>query len=123
MLRNIAKCKKCGDIIESKFRHDFVECSCGSIFVDGGHDYIRRGGDQFDEDFDHENMIDDDRIPVEIDHLMESLTEVKVKYVKNNQISTDELMKVVDELKYMATWLDSEYGSRDNSAKGEKNDE
>ena len=55
MLRNIAKCKKCGDIIESKHRHDFVQCSCRSIFVDGGHDYIRRGGDQFDEEFDRQN--------------------------------------------------------------------
>lgn len=55
MIRNIAKCKKCGDIIESKHRHDYVECSCGAIFVDGGHDYIRRGGDQFDEEFDREN--------------------------------------------------------------------
>lgn len=52
MIRNIAKCKKCGDIIESKHRHDFVQCSCGAIFVDGGNDYIRRGGDQFDEEFD-----------------------------------------------------------------------
>lgn len=55
MLRNIAKCKKCGDIIESKHRHDFVQCSCGAIFVDGGNDYIRRGGDQFDEEFDRQN--------------------------------------------------------------------
>ena len=55
MIRNIAKCKKCGDIIESKHRHDFVQCSCGAIFVDGGHDYIRRGGDQFDEEFDRQN--------------------------------------------------------------------
>ena len=43
ILRNRAKCLKCGDIIESVHRHDFVECSCGSIFVDGGHDYLRRG--------------------------------------------------------------------------------
>ena len=55
MIRNIAKCKKCGDIIESKHRHDFVQCSCKSIFVDGGHDYIRRGGDQFDEEIDRQN--------------------------------------------------------------------
>lgn len=55
MIRNIAKCKKCGDIIESKHRHDFVRCSCGAIFVDGGHDYIRRGGNQFDEEFDRQN--------------------------------------------------------------------
>ena len=41
--RNALKCLKCGDIIESKHRHDFVECSCGSIFVDGGREYLRRG--------------------------------------------------------------------------------
>lgn len=42
--RNIIKCKCCGDIIESKSRHEFVECSCGACFVDGGHDYVRCGG-------------------------------------------------------------------------------
>ena len=40
---NKVKCKSCGDIIESRSIHDFVECSCGKIFVDGGHDYLRRG--------------------------------------------------------------------------------
>ena len=34
---------KCGDIIESKYTHDFKECSCKSCFVDGGHEYLRRG--------------------------------------------------------------------------------
>jgi len=45
ILRNMAKCRLCGDIIESKHRHDFVRCKCGSIFVDGGKDYLRRGGE------------------------------------------------------------------------------
>ena len=44
IIRNMAKCALCGDIIESKFRHDFVRCKCGAIFVDGGKDYLRRGG-------------------------------------------------------------------------------
>lgn len=43
ILRNIAKCKKCGDTIESRSVHHFVWCSCKSVFTDGGHDYIRRG--------------------------------------------------------------------------------
>ena len=43
ILRNMAMCKLCGDIIESKHRHDFVRCMCGEIFVDGGKDYLRRG--------------------------------------------------------------------------------
>jgi len=38
------KCRKCGDVIESKHRHDFVWCKCKSIFVDGGKDYCRCGG-------------------------------------------------------------------------------
>lgn len=45
IIRNRAKCAVCRVIIESKTRHDFVECDCRSIFVDGGKDYLRRGGD------------------------------------------------------------------------------
>lgn len=40
---NKCQCAKCGDIIESKYTHDFVSCSCGAIFTDGGTSYIRRG--------------------------------------------------------------------------------
>jgi hypothetical protein len=43
--RNAVKCLKCGDIVESRFTHDFRYCSCKSMFVDGGLDYARRGGD------------------------------------------------------------------------------
>ena len=42
LIRNRIKCLKCGDIIESKSVHDWVQCSCGACFVDGGHDYLRR---------------------------------------------------------------------------------
>ena len=42
---NRAQCLKCGEIIESKLKHDFVWCDCGTIFVDGGRNYLRRGGD------------------------------------------------------------------------------
>lgn len=45
ILKNKAQCKKCNDIIESKYRHDFKSCKCGAIFVDGGKSYIRRGGE------------------------------------------------------------------------------
>lgn len=45
--RNRIKCKRCGDIIESKSRHDFVECSCQSCFVDGGTSYQRVGAEDF----------------------------------------------------------------------------
>ena len=42
IIKNAIKCKRCGDIIESKYRHDFVTCTCGCCSVDGGHDYLRR---------------------------------------------------------------------------------
>lgn len=48
VIRNAARCKVCGDKIESKTVHDFVKCSCGAIFVDGGHEYLRRGADSWD---------------------------------------------------------------------------
>lgn len=41
--RNRLRCKKCLDVIESKHTHDFRECRCGAIFVDGGLDYCRFG--------------------------------------------------------------------------------
>lgn len=43
ILINKAKCKICGDVVISKDRHDFVECRCGEISVDGGQDYLKRG--------------------------------------------------------------------------------
>lgn len=44
LTKNCAQCLLCGDIIESKDRHDFVSCSCDAIFIDGGLDYRRMGG-------------------------------------------------------------------------------
>jgi DNA-directed RNA polymerase subunit RPC12/RpoP len=49
IIRNSAKCAKCGDEIESKHRHDWVSCKCRAIFIDGGKDYQRVGGNL--EDF------------------------------------------------------------------------
>lgn len=42
---NAAKCKKCKQTIRSKNRHDFKECKCGAIAVDGGSWYARRVGE------------------------------------------------------------------------------
>ena len=44
IVQNAASCNGCGDFIVSKHRHDFVECTCGSIAVDGGQEYLRRIG-------------------------------------------------------------------------------
>jgi|AntAceMinimDraft_11_1070367.scaffolds.fasta_scaffold50842_3 tRNA(Ile2) C34 agmatinyltransferase TiaS len=42
ILSNKVQCHKCGDIIESKHRHDFKWCSCGNVAVDGGKSYLKR---------------------------------------------------------------------------------
>jgi hypothetical protein len=45
IVQNAVICNKCDEFIVSKNRHDFVECKCGAIAVDGGQDYLRRVGD------------------------------------------------------------------------------
>ena len=45
---NGAVCLKCGEFIRSKNRHDYRECKCGNLAVDGGSWYAKRmikGGD------------------------------------------------------------------------------
>lgn len=49
IIRNMIQCKKCGDIIESVTVHDFKTCSCGACSVDGGHDYLRRCAEDWDD--------------------------------------------------------------------------
>lgn len=44
IVRNAAECLQCGEVIESKHRHDFVTCKCGASSVDGGKSYLRRVG-------------------------------------------------------------------------------
>ena len=46
---NKIKCKKCGNIIESKTTNDLKRCSCGSVAVDGGKEYLKRIGN--DEEY------------------------------------------------------------------------
>jgi len=60
IISNKARCRLCGDIIESKHRHDWKSCSCGAIFVDGGHEYLRRGAKNF-EDLEELSEYEDDQ--------------------------------------------------------------
>jgi len=59
IIQNAVTCLGCGDFIVSKHRHDFVECTCGAIAVDGGQDYLRRIGD-FTNATDHSWSLDSD---------------------------------------------------------------
>ena len=59
---NRARCEKCKTTIESTYRHDFAQCVCSAIFVDGGDDYFRCGYDvpesftRINDDGTEENM-------------------------------------------------------------------
>ena len=44
LICNKAKCTKCGDVIISHSRHDYVTCSCRSISTDGGNSCLHRSG-------------------------------------------------------------------------------
>ena len=46
IISNKIKCKKCGDIIESKSTNDYKKCSYGAVAVDGGKDYLKRIGNE-----------------------------------------------------------------------------
>lgn len=52
IISNKIKCKKCGDIIESKSTNDYKKCSCGTVAVDGGKDYLKR----IDNEEDYEDI-------------------------------------------------------------------
>jgi len=59
ILRNSATCTVCGDMIQSVGQHDFRECSCGAIFVDGGFEYMRNGADDYSHFIDTSVIVDD----------------------------------------------------------------
>jgi hypothetical protein len=48
ILRNAARCRRCSVVVESTYVHHYQECSCGSIAVDGGREYLRRVGNARD---------------------------------------------------------------------------
>ena len=53
LTRNAIKCLQCNTVLESKHRHDYQTCYCSNrVFVDGGYDYSRVSGKDF-------NLIED----------------------------------------------------------------
>ncbi len=55
IISNKIKCKKCGNIIESKKTNDCKRYSCGSVAVDGGKDYLKRIGNE--EDYEEMSIV------------------------------------------------------------------
>lgn len=51
LIKNMIKCNSCGDVIESKYTHDFKFCSCGTVSIDGGLSYVKRSFKNSPDDF------------------------------------------------------------------------
>lgn len=94
-MRNRAKCKLCGDIIESFHRHDFVTCSCGEISIDGGGDFYKCSARSF------ENFL---RVDDEGNEIIPKIVEKDPDILEVEPIETKNLSRKekVSMLKYMA---------------------
>ncbi len=97
-MRNRAKCKLCGDILESFHRHDFVACKCGEISIDGGNDYLYCGAKNW-ENF---RRIDDQGNEIVVKVSSEPETQAPLqptKPTKNEMIEMlDAMIKKIEEL-------------------------
>ena len=86
IVSNKAKCKFCGDIIESKHTHNFVTCSCGAVSVDGGHEYLRRcykagytAEECFEDLSEYANVPDNEQVDLDDPEQEQELTEEDYK--------------------------------------------
>lgn len=44
IIENKVQCRICKDVVISRSRRDLQACKCGAILIEGGLDYLRRGG-------------------------------------------------------------------------------
>ena len=99
---NRIKCLKCGDIITSESVHDYKSCSCGSCFVDGGNDYLRRGGSkEYREELSIFEPNDEEELEEKCavyHHLAQSMYESKLGKVQDADKVFDELINELENL-------------------------
>ncbi len=50
LVHNRARCRVCGDVVESRHVHDLRFCGCRRVGVDGGLFYLRRLGRRDDRE-------------------------------------------------------------------------
>jgi len=49
IIKNSAKCRKCGQVIESSPMVRRVTCQCGSLTIDGGLEQLLREGEYIEQ--------------------------------------------------------------------------
>ena len=108
IILNKIKCLHCGDIIVSVYTHDYKNCSCGKISVDGGKSYLKRG---FDEPTDYEEMSLYDDAPFE--EIRKNLRwgtfgrngDQPLKYIAIDKMTNEHIMNILRLDKPGLTWI------------------
>lgn len=59
IVKNAIRCNHCGNVIESRYGHDFVTCECGCCSVDGGLDHLSRSFAHSPDDFTELSVLED----------------------------------------------------------------
>lgn len=98
-MRNRAKCKLCGDIIESLHDRDCVECSCGEISVDGGAEYYKSSA----KDYGNFLRVDNNgqEIPVQFKSSLEDLATKTIEpqqELPQGKLSKHEILSMLEEV-------------------------
>ena len=78
ILSNQIKCNKCGDSVYSRHRHDFKYCSCSSVAVDGGQDYLKRSGNR--QDYEDLSIVWDEEDVSALVKVLEDTKETKTNF-------------------------------------------
>ena len=81
LTKNATKCLMCNTILESKYIHNYVQCSCpNQTFTDGGLGYQRRGGKDL-------NLIED---LCEYQVMSQEEYDKLIKHIKAKQLAKNE---------------------------------
>lgn len=94
-MRNRAKCKKCGSILESFYERDLVKCLCGEIAIDGGDKEFLA----FANDFANFLRIDDEGKEIDVQYRQDAKKE-DYKYAPANydkSLAGDDLIELLQE--------------------------
>lgn len=103
IIQNAIRIKATGELLVSKNRHDFVARGEGDsqVFVDGGNDYIRRGGlGELFEDF---SVTDDMPLITMVERLAWGTYGIDgkspLKFILLKDCSTEHLQAILDNVK------------------------
>jgi hypothetical protein len=104
-MRNRAKCRLCGDIIESFYRADFVSCKCDEISVVGGLEVLECGAKNWenfiridDEGNEIVVKVQDDKLLKEWAKSVNEWAEKNISEPTNIDRRRSELINMLDEM-------------------------